>query len=101
MRTGGATTFELPLAVDAEDRVDFDGRFAVAGAAAAAMAGVATGGVALAAAAAAATAARVSNDRGRGSLTVELRYVSFADDADVAALDESGAATSASSAKET
>ncbi|KAH8075192.1 phospholipase [Aureococcus anophagefferens] len=91
LKAGGAATFELPLAVDAEDRVDFDGRFAVAGAAAAAMAGVATGGVALAAAAAAATAARVSNDRGRGSLTVELRYVAFADDADVAALDGSGA----------
>ncbi|KAH8076937.1 phospholipase [Aureococcus anophagefferens] len=58
LKAGGAATFELPLAVDAEDRVDFDGRIAVAGAAAAAMAGVATGGVALAAAAAAATAAR-------------------------------------------
>lgn len=44
LKAGGAATFELPLAVDAEDRVDFDGRFAVAGAAAAAMAGVATGG---------------------------------------------------------
>ncbi len=85
--SGGERRWTVDLAVDAEDKIAFDGGAALGGAVVGAAAGLATGGVALAAMAAAGLRANMLNDEKKGRLELDLKYAAFDSDEDVQSLD--------------
>ena len=85
--SGGERRWTVDLAVDAEDKIAFDGGALVGGAVVGAAAGLATGGVALAAMAAAGLRANMLNDEKKGRLELDLKYAAFDSDEDVQSLD--------------
>ena len=85
--SGGERRWTVDLAVDAEDKIAFDGGALVGGAVVGAAAGLATGGVALAAMAAAGLRANMLNDEKKGRLELDLKYAAFDSDGDVTKLD--------------
>ena len=86
--SGGERRWTVDLAVDAEDKISFDGGAAGRGRHRRAAAGLATGGVALAAMAAAGLRANMLNDEKKGRLELDLKYAAaFDSDEDVQSLD--------------
>ena len=76
--SGGERRWTVDLAVDAEDKIAFDGGAALGrGSVVGAAAGLATGGVALAAMAAAGLRANMLNDEKKGSLRAGLEVRCF------------------------